>query len=160
MVSNLIRKVCANCGKEFHIKANAAKRGRGKFCSRKCVADWQRTNLKGPDNPNWRGGKSKKGEAGVSSSYKKGRRNENKTRKLLEANDYYITRSGASKGLWDLIGYKRGGKNWRCIQVKSNGPPRPEEMRAIEEERVPPNTTKEIWIWYDYIREPTITIVD
>lgn len=62
---------CRRCSKAFYIKPFALKRGRGKYCSRKCYgqdrSDWMKDKAFNPaytvdftleNNPNWRGGKS------------------------------------------------------------------------------------------------------
>lgn len=35
----IVKRICQFCGKEFEIKESQAKRGRGKFCSKKCFYD-------------------------------------------------------------------------------------------------------------------------
>jgi len=44
---------CQQCGKEFSRYPSQIKIGRSKFCSVKCKAEWQKTNLKGGNNPNF-----------------------------------------------------------------------------------------------------------
>lgn len=53
-----IEKSCIQCGGIVLVKPSAAKRGHGKFCSRKCKGEWQRENktFSGNRNPSWRGG--------------------------------------------------------------------------------------------------------
>lgn len=48
---------CKVCSKEFHRKAYhaAMTQERGPFCSFDCYAQWQSENLKGPNNPQWKG---------------------------------------------------------------------------------------------------------
>jgi hypothetical protein len=52
--------VCEQCKKEFYLakafvkRANRGKAGR--FCSRVCKSAWQKENLNGVNNPNWKGG--------------------------------------------------------------------------------------------------------
>lgn len=48
--------MCEYCGKEFHSDSCEIKRGRGKFCSRKCKGQWMSQNLKRENSLNWRGG--------------------------------------------------------------------------------------------------------
>ena len=63
---------CLTCGKRFHSKPYAIKRGRSKYCSRKCYGIAKSKMMtgkgnhqygkywgKGIGNPNWRGGVSK-----------------------------------------------------------------------------------------------------
>ncbi|MBA3052294.1 MAG: HNH endonuclease [Candidatus Omnitrophica bacterium] len=53
------RKVsCKICNKNFYAKQCSEKYNRGKFCSRKCYAEWLSQNNRGEAHPNWQGGKS------------------------------------------------------------------------------------------------------
>lgn len=62
---------CKFCGKEFHLKPYSIKKGRGKYCSKKCygmnksklIRDGEITvfalpPMLGKNNPSWRGGRS------------------------------------------------------------------------------------------------------
>ncbi len=54
---------CEWCGRLKMVRARDRKRGWGRFCSRACVNRWWSTQKSprsqdGPDNPNWRGGRS------------------------------------------------------------------------------------------------------
>lgn len=89
-------------------------------------------NVKGP----WGGGKLPK----------KGRYFENKARKELEAEGFYVMRSGGSKGLWDLIASRRD--KIKFIQVKRNQLPRPKERKRLAKFDCPEIATKEIWVYY------------
>jgi len=55
-----IDRVCAYCGKSFQLKESDAKRGRGQYCSQTCFRKSDSFNLpvdvRGKNNPNWRGG--------------------------------------------------------------------------------------------------------
>ena len=154
---NTAKCKCLECGEEFVVKKSWVKRGGGKYCTTRCYVKSMERSMAGSKNPNYKGGKSRRGGAGSPKSYRKGQRNERKTRKRLEADGYTTIRSGASKGIWDILAYNEC--EWRVIQVKTNGPPRPSETETIHNEIVPANTTKEIWVWYDYIREPEIEVV-
>jgi len=104
---------------------------------------------KGDKAGNWKGGleSGTKGQSGKGNrSYKSGRYFENKARKELEKLGYYVTRSGASKGVWDLIAIN----NWqiRLIQIKKNQLPRPSERKQMEDFVCPKNATKECWRYY------------
>ena len=49
--------VCKMCGKTFHIKSYATKKGWGKFCSKKCYVHAQRDGwYMGEKSANWQGG--------------------------------------------------------------------------------------------------------
>lgn len=49
--------ICEYCSKEFEVTPSILKRGNGQFCSRECKDKWQSENLRGENNPNWKGGK-------------------------------------------------------------------------------------------------------
>ena len=57
---------CEWCGQPRQVEARDRKRGRGRFCDRKCAGRWWATQKEfpfkhdksGPLNPNWRGGRS------------------------------------------------------------------------------------------------------
>ena len=71
-----------------------------------------------------------------------------------EKQGYYCTKSSASLGMWDFVGYSKS--DWICVQVKSNRGPRSLEMMELKEAEVPPNTKKLVHVWKDYQREPEI----
>ena len=85
----------------------------------------------------------------------KGNRNEKKSIVMMEALGYRCTKSSASLGLWDFVGYNR--HHWVCVQVKSNRNPAKMEMDILKEEEVPPNTSKLLHVWVDYARYPEVT---
>lgn len=49
-----IERICLFCSKKFHIRPSQIKRGRGRFCSRRCQHRWQSQNWKGKNSPKWR----------------------------------------------------------------------------------------------------------
>lgn len=155
---------CPICKKVFFIKLSRAKSKL--YCSKKCYAEAQTKSLKRKRNPNWKDGISFKKRAGRRrSGYEKGKRNENKTRKILESKNYFVVRSAGSKGLWDLIAYFIGSSRQekakplvRLIQVKTNYC-KPGIIKAIKEHSVPSIISKEIWIWYDWSRRPEIKVL-
>jgi G:T-mismatch repair DNA endonuclease (very short patch repair protein) len=51
-----IKLICQTCGKLFYLKPSGIKKGKGKFCSRKCKEEWQSWYNKGSNNPAWKGG--------------------------------------------------------------------------------------------------------
>jgi Holliday junction resolvase len=67
----------------------------------------------------------------------KGRRNEHRSRALLEASGYAVTRAAASLGVWDLIGV--GSTDFVLVQVKTRDWPGSVEMEALQAFTVPPN---------------------
>jgi len=146
-VENRVNLICLNCGKGFsRVKSAVFEMN---FCSKKCDSEHKAKRYKGKRNPNWKGGleSGTKGQSGKGNrSYKSGRYFENKARKELEKLGYYVTRSGASKGVWDLIAIN----NWqiRLIQIKKNQLPRPSERKQMEDFVCPKNATKECWRYY------------
>ena len=88
---------------------------------------------------------------------KKGWRREDKTRKILEKAGYEVCRAGSSLGMFDLIAINKLGI--RLLQVKSNYC-RPFEIEQIKLfNNIPLNATKELWIWFDNVKEPVIKIL-
>jgi len=51
--SRKVRLVCENCGKVFYNPPSGAN---SRFCSRRCTNERQREELRGKNNPNWKGG--------------------------------------------------------------------------------------------------------
>lgn len=89
---------------------------------------------------------------------RKGRYNERKAIKILESAGYYCVRSSASLGLFDIVAI--GANGIRLIQVKTNRMASEIEVEAIEKfNGIPQNATKEIWVFKDYQRQPTIEII-
>jgi hypothetical protein len=88
----------------------------------------------------------------------KGSRNERRTLALLEAAGYRCMKSGASLGAWDVIGI--GPKDFLVCQVKSNGWPRPAEMKTLKSFPVPGNCVKLVHRWDDRIKEPRIKVIE
>jgi Holliday junction resolvase len=87
----------------------------------------------------------------------KGSRRERQARKILETAGYHVTRAGGSLGVFDLIALGPAGA--RLIQVKSNERPRPAERERLELFPRLPYCSKELWIFHDRAREPTIEVL-
>ena len=51
-----VKQICKQCGKEFEVKPSVLKKGRGRYCSKKCA---DKGNC-GENNSKWRGGKVKR----------------------------------------------------------------------------------------------------
>lgn len=86
----------------------------------------------------------------------KGWRREDQARKQLEKEGYYVTRSGGSLGLWDLVAIRRKYGDWplrsvvRLIQVKSNRPPSRKEMERLRAFGTFNHIiSREVWIYPD-----------
>lgn len=84
----------------------------------------------------------------------KGRRNEHRSRDLLEAAGYSVTRAAASKGCFDLIAV--GTVDVLLVQVKTNRWPGREEMAAMQALPVPPFCRRLVHRWNDRQREPVV----
>ena len=84
----------------------------------------------------------------------KGNRNARRSMDFYEKQGYYCTKSSASLGMWDFVGYSKS--DWICVQVKSNRRPRSLEMMELQEAEVPPGTKKILHVWKDYQRDPEI----
>jgi Holliday junction resolvase len=87
----------------------------------------------------------------------KGNRQEHRAMRILEAAGYACTRAAASLGVFDIVAVS--GQGVRLIQVKSNRPPCPAERETIALFQAPPGASKEIWIFRDRERAPSITVI-
>ncbi len=87
----------------------------------------------------------------------KGTRLERKTAELLEALGYDVTRAAGSHGLWDLIATHR--THVRYIQVKANRKPGTVEREAMLMFECPATASREIWVWRDRARLPSVEIL-
>jgi hypothetical protein len=87
---------------------------------------------------------------------RKGNRLEQKTIAKLSAAGYLCIRSAGSQGPFDVLALSPLGI--RCIQVKSNDWPRPEEREGLRMAALglPSNARIECWRWNDNAREPII----
>ena len=90
------------------------------------------------------------------SNKRKGTNGERKTMRLLEAVGYTTMRAPASLGVWDVGAWRTNVPGVRAIQVKCNRAPGPAEREAMELAPLPPDSTREYWVWKDYAREPVI----
>lgn len=86
---------------------------------------------------------------------RKGTRNEHRSRRLLEANGYCVTRAAGSLGAWDLVGI--GPTDVVLLQVKSNRPPAPAEREALALFPCPSNCKRLVHVWFDRQRWPRVT---
>lgn len=150
-----IEIVCTQCGKRFSRPISATKNHKTKesykkfFCSIRCHSKSMEKTGRGKNNSNWKGGITKTFRAkrgGGNKLYKKGLYYENKARKELEAQGFYIIRSAASKGLWDIVAINNNIV--RFIQVKTNDLPRLNERKNLANFKCPINSTKEIWRYF------------
>jgi hypothetical protein len=89
------------------------------------------------------------------SAASKGRRNEHRSRDVLEAAGYTVIRAAGSKGSgWDLVGWS--ATDWILCSVKSVAWPGPLERRILAEQPVPPHTKKLIHRWRERRRLPDV----
>lgn len=86
---------------------------------------------------------------------RKGTRNEYRSKRLLEASGYCVTRAAGSLGAWDLIGVS--GTDFVLVQVKSNAWPGRAEMETLAGFAVPSNCKRLVHRWRD--RQPLPDIV-
>jgi Holliday junction resolvase len=84
----------------------------------------------------------------------KGSRNERRSRDLLEATGYRVTKAGGSLGAWDIIAI--GSTDFIVVQVKSNHWPPPAEMEELINFPCPPNCKKLVHRWNDRQRQPLV----
>lgn len=83
----------------------------------------------------------------------KGRRNEHRSKRILEAAGYSVTRAAASLGAWDLVGIDSTGVV--LVQVKTRDWPSAVEMETLQLFPAPPNARKLVHRWRD--RERNLT---
>jgi len=93
----------------------------------------------------------------------KGRRNEKKAKAILEGLGYQValtanpTKFAVEQdlfGLWDAIAVS--ALDIRFIQVKSNKPPYGKQKKRYASFVCPASASKEIWVFYDRVKKPTI----
>ena len=87
-------------------------------------------------------------------NYKKGRNNEYRSMRLLEASGYQTLRSAGSHSPFDVVGYNRTG----CVfvQVKTNEWPAPAEMETLQAIQLPANCAKIVHRWDDRKSTPQV----
>jgi uncharacterized protein with GYD domain len=90
----------------------------------------------------------------VRSAKRKGTRNEHRSRLLLEASGYRVTRAAGSMGTWDLVAI--GAQDVVLIQVKTRDWPGLLERLALTEFPAPPNARKLLHRWRDRQRMPDV----
>ena len=88
----------------------------------------------------------------------KGTRCEHRSKRLLEALGYNVTRSGASLGTFDLIGIR--STDIVLVQVKANAWPNRVEMESIKMFPAPLNARKIVHRWRDRQRVPDVREID
>lgn len=84
----------------------------------------------------------------------KGSRNERRSRRVLEAAGYAVTRAGGSLGTFDLIGI--GPTSIVLCQVKTRDWPGRAEIEAIRAFRAPRNARKVLHRWRDGVNKPDV----
>lgn len=84
----------------------------------------------------------------------KGSRNERRSRALLEAAGYAVTRAAGSLGAWDLIGIS--STDMVLCQVKTRDWPGSVEMEVLRSFSVPPNARRIVHRWRDGERRPDV----
>ena len=84
----------------------------------------------------------------------KGARNEHRSMEWLERQGYTVTRSTASKSIWDIWGYRQDG--FVLCQVKTRDWPGLDERAILAESVVPSNCRKELHRWRPRMRTPDV----
>ena len=87
----------------------------------------------------------------------KGRRNEHRSKALLEAAGYAVCRAAASLGVWDLIGVS--ATDVVLVQCKTRDWPGTAEMETLRDFPAPPNARKLVHRWRDRQRAPDVRTV-
>lgn len=84
----------------------------------------------------------------------KGARNERRSRDILEATGYVVTRAGGSLGVWDLIGI--GSTDFVLVQVKTRDWPGTVEMETLRAFVCPENCKRLVHRWRKGERRPDV----
>lgn len=84
----------------------------------------------------------------------KGSRNERRSRAILEAAGYAVTRAAASLGCWDLVAI--GSSDVVLCQVKTRDWPCAAELETLRSFAAPPNCRKLLHRWRDGQRLPDV----
>ncbi|HSP99495.1 MAG TPA: hypothetical protein VL049_19915 [Candidatus Dormibacteraeota bacterium] len=85
---------------------------------------------------------------------RKGTHNEHRSRVLLEAAGYAVTRAAGSRGAWDLIGV--GSTDVVLVQCKTRDWPGLVEMETLRDFKLPPNCRRLVHRWRDRQRVPDV----
>ncbi len=84
----------------------------------------------------------------------KGTRNEHRSRNILEAAGYRVTRAAGSMGEWDLVAISSA--DVVLVQVKTRDWPGTAEMETLANFPAPPNARKLVHRWRDRQRAPDV----
>lgn len=84
----------------------------------------------------------------------KGRHLEHRSRRLLEADGFTVTRSAGSKGTWDLIAMN--ATELVLVQVKATRPPTPAERARLALAPCPPTVRRLVHVWRHRARAPDV----
>lgn len=96
----------------------------------------------------------------------KGRKNELRAKRILEAEGYTVEMSSPGQkfskqvdlyGLWDAIGVRRDSV--RCVQVKTNRWASGKDTEAMRSWECPENFSREIWRFNDGSKIPQIRVL-
>ena len=90
----------------------------------------------------------------MNNNYKKGRRNEYRTMRLLEASGYLCFRTAGSHSPFDVVAVNSCGI--LLVQCKSNEWPSPAECETIHNIAVPTNASKLVHRWDDRVAMPKV----
>lgn len=92
------------------------------------------------------------------SSAQKGRAREWRSRDLLEREGYEVVRAAGSKGVFDLVGFRKD--EIVLVQVKTRDWPGTEEMADLARFPVPPGVRKLVHRWRLRVRLPDVRELD
>lgn len=87
-------------------------------------------------------------------NYNKGRANEYRTMRILEAVGYRCFRTAGSHSPFDVIGISKAGVV--LVQCKSNREPSPADMETMVNFSAPDNATKLVYRWNKGARLPLV----
>jgi Holliday junction resolvase len=84
----------------------------------------------------------------------KGSRNQRRSRAILAAAGFMVTRAAASLGCWDLVGI--GSTDIVLCQVKTRDWPGATEIEILRGFSAPPNARKLVYRWRGGQRQPDV----
>jgi hypothetical protein len=87
----------------------------------------------------------------------KGRRNEHRSKAILEAEGYLCTRAAASLGAWDIIGVS--ATSVVLLQVKTTKWPGLPEMAILRDFPAPTQVTKLVHRWRHRQTKPDVRVL-
>ncbi len=93
----------------------------------------------------------------TATAYAKGRRNEWRSMRLMEAAGYRCIRAAGSHTEWDFVGI--GANDVVLVQVKTGRLASPAEREAMALFPAPANARKLLHVWMPRQREPRVVVI-